>query len=566
LVGSNCWSRVRALAALGILAISSASFAQFDGPTPLAWRWAQSTSTSPGGNVVYGSDVVYAAVGRRVYALDKASGNQKWRYPVGDPYGANFRSGCVAGEGVIVATADNKTMVGIDMTSGQLKWQYNAPQAIVGAPVICGKFAVIALGDSSLMAVNLSDGGAAWSGTERIFDGILGSLGSYNDNILVFTQTFQLFAINVGNKKVTWQTRFTSLSPEVSATVFGDQIFVNSGDFITSVSGLNGAVRWQTNVGEPLAFAPAVSTEAVASISRDGMAYLVNRTNGQRINRKGIDLESLPVVSPSAVGNYFCFPTSNGSLNLVDAKGNVVWNYIMRPQTNYLQPTTPGGDAGGGGGGLAGGPSAGGRGGGGGLAGGPSAGGRGGGGGLAGGGAGGGSGTTAPPAFVVAACPVGIEGQTLFAMARDGSLFAFDKDLGVDLTAPRVRMLFPNPGEQISNQPPMELLWRITDDATGVNPATIKVEAGGKALDYRYTRDGFLSVEFGGDSKNPSPPLGRLTITVTVSDWMGNPSKSDFSVICDATVSKPLGRPSDRAKPASGSRGSGGGAGGGGAG
>lgn len=560
MVGSNCWFRVRTVAALGILAISSASFAQFDGPTPLAWRWAQSTSTSPGGDVVYGADTVYAAVGRRVYALDKSSGNQKWRYPVGDPYGANFRNGCVAGEGVIVASADNKTMVGIDMASGQLKWQYNAPQAIVGSPVVCGKFVVVALGDSSLMAVNLSDGAQAWSGTERIFDGILGSLGAYNDNVLVFTQTFQLFSINVGNKKVNWQSRFTSLAPEVSPTVFGDQIFVNSGDFLTAISASNGAVRWQSNLGEPLAFAPAVSTEAVAAVSRDGMAYLVNRTNGQRINRKGIDLESLPVVSPSAVGGYFCFPTSNGSLNVVDPKGNVVWNFIMRPQTNYLQPATPGGETGGG---LAGGPSGAGRGGG--LSGGPSAGGRGGGGGLSGGGSGGGSSApTTPPTYVVAACPVGLEGQTLFVMARDGSLLAFDKDLGVDLTAPRVRMLFPNPGEQVSNQPPMELLWRITDDATGVNPATIKVDSGGKALDYRYTRDGFLSVEFGGDSKNMTPPLGRLTITITVSDWMGNQSKTDYSVICDATVSKPLGRASDKAKPPSGSRGSGGGGVGGG--
>jgi len=556
--GKTTW--YRATLALMAVVASVASWGQFEGPAPMAWRWAQSGSVPPTGSPVVGSDTVYCAIGQRMYALDKATGNQKWRYPVGDPLPGNFRTSCVLSDGVVMAVADNKTVYAADALSGQPKWQYASTQPVVGAPVVVGKFLVFLLSDNSLMAVRIADGQPAWENSLRIFDGVLGSLGSHLGNILVFSNSFKLYAIDVATKKTTWEASFSTLAPEVSATVFGDILYVNSGDFVIALNAGTGRARWQSNIGERLMYNPAVSTEGILVSTRDGKVYGLD-PNGRRTFRQPVDLGSIPVCNLTVVDKLAAICTSNGSMQLMNMKsGQVVWNFVIRPMTAYqAQPEAGGGGAGGG---LAGAGVGGASSGGGGPVGGGT--GRGGGagrGGLAGGGGGGGGATAAaPPTTVNAAGPPVLAGQTLLVEARDGSILAFDKNEGVDLTAPRVTMIFPNPGDQINGNPPLGFTFRIVDEATGVHESTVKVDIDGQNYNYTISRDGFLFVDIGPTAKNPALSNGRKTVTVTVSDWMGNERKAKFSVTVDNQL-PPTGRGS--APPSRGTSGGGGGGAGG---
>ena len=65
------------VAGAAFLALSSGSWAQVDGPTPLAWRWAAPTSVAPSGAPTIVGETVYVAVGSRIYAMDRETGNQK---------------------------------------------------------------------------------------------------------------------------------------------------------------------------------------------------------------------------------------------------------------------------------------------------------------------------------------------------------------------------------------------------------------------------------------------------------------------------------------------------------
>lgn len=530
---------------LAALALTGAGYAQFEGPAPLAWRWAQPASVSPTGSPIVSGEVVYVATGQRMYALDKASGNQIWRYPIGEPIPGNFRSNCVLAEGTLMGAADNKVVYAVDAVSGQPKWQYTSSLPIVGSPVAVGKFLVFAVSDNSLMALNISDGSQAWRETLRIFDGVLGSLASYLDNVLVFSNSFKLFSINVATRKTNWEAMFSTLSPEVSATVFGDSLYVNTGDFVTAVNAGTGRSKWQANIGERLAWNPAVSPEGVIVATRDGAVYGLD-LNGRRTWRQPVNLQSSPVCNLGAVDKLGVVCTSNGSMQLLDMKtGKIVWNFVIRPMTAFLaqtEPSTGGGGAGapGGGAGLAGsGP---------------------GGGGGARGGAGGGQGSSgAPPTYVIAAGPPVLAGQTLLLLARDASLLAFDRNEGVDLTPPRVRLLFPNAGDQINGNSPLAFNFRITDDATGLNESTVKVDIDGQNYNFTLTRDGYLTVDIGPDAKNAPLANGRRTVTVTAADWMGNESKTSFSFTVDNALP-----PTGRGAPASGGTtgGSGGGRGG----
>ena len=55
----------------------------------------------------------------------------------------------------------------------------------------------------------------------------------------------------------------------------------------------------------------------------------------------------------------------------------------------------------------------------------------------------------------------------------------------------------------------------------------------GNDLEYTITKEGFALVRFSLQGKNRSLPDGRHVFTVTVSDWMGNEGKTNYSLIID---------------------------------
>ncbi len=486
------------VATLAIALFSASAMAQFDGPAPLAWRWAQPTSVAPGGPPVVSGDTVFVAVGARMYALDIASGTQKWRYPAADPLPANFRRGAVLTGTTLIGAADNKTIYAVNTENGTLRWQYSAIDAITSEIMTDGKVAVFQLGDNSFSAVDVETGKQAWASPLVIADGVMGFPIVFRDKLIICTQAYHMLGIDLDSKRTSWNTGFTELAPDVKPAIFGDLLVVNSGDYIIAVNGNGGGARWQRNAGEPLSSSPAVSAEGVFAVTRDGKALSFDST-GKRMMKTGLDLESTLAAAPTALGRYALVPTLNGSLNLIDFKaGSVIWNYIIRPLpgTAFAAPP-PGGGA-----------------------------------------AGGGSQPTpaGPPTFVTVAGPAVLAGTTLLVTARDGSLLAFDKSAGVDLTPPSVRMAFPNPGDQVNPGPPFALFFRVEDEASGVNLELASVTIDGVEVKSKITRDGVLSVQFGGSSGNSPMSDGRKVIIVKVYDWMGNKNEAAFSITADSSV------------------------------
>jgi len=145
-----------------------------------------------------------------------------------------------------------------------------------------------------------------------------------------------------------------------------------------------------------------------------------------------------------------------------------------------------------------------------------------------------------------------VSGNTLLVLAEDGSLLAFDKDLGVDLTGPAVKMVWPNSGDDVSGQPPLELIFKLEDFASGINEKTIKITINDKPANFRFGRDGYAVVGFSEfslaslqaqDKYLANKPLadGPKAIVVEVSDYLGNVTKTTYRLNID-NVLKPLSR------------------------
>lgn len=522
------------------LGISVLAAAQFTGPAPLAWRWAHPTSVSPLGSPLLVGDSVYVAVGNRMFALDNKTGNQKWRFPLVEGIPGNFRSGAVIHGGTVIAAADNKYVYGVDAATGASKWQWISNVPIVGQPVLVGASVVVQLSDNSLMALRSDNGQPEWKDPEgnatpyRIFSGLQGDLASHGSSLLYLTQAGELVSMSVTTRRQNWVAKFNSATPNAAPIIFGDVAYVNSGTWLIAVNAISGGGRWQQNLGEMLAFSPAVSSEGVFTVTADGRAYLFDTATGRPKWRSPLNLGSVLAVRPSAVDKMFVAPLYNGAITLVNPviadpvkqnSGQIVWSYLVRP----LNRTAGSGGAGGGGGEET-------RGGGGaglgGLAGGASG----------GGGAGGGGGqSNANPIAIPASGPAVLAGKTLLVLIQDGSLMAFDKDFGVDRTAPSIEMVWPTPGSQVCGQP-LDLIFKIDDESSGVSKDTVKVEIDGKPYEFEYGLDGFAIVKISSLSKNQRLMDGRRSIKVSAGDWMGNSISHDFGLSVDNTL-PPLVRP-----------------------
>lgn len=472
---------------VALAALSSASMAQLAGPAPLNWKWQGSTSVVPGEFVAHGNSII-AAVGRRIYALDRETGNQLWRWPA-DGIQGNFNRGTILAGDVVIAPADNRTIYAFNANSGEKIWEYNLQGGLASNPVVAGGYVVLPMGDDTLVALNPKDGTPAWANPISVPGGIMGKLAASGNDIFVTTSNFELAAIDTVRAAQRWKVQFTQLNPDAIPVVAEDTVYIIAGDYVIGLARQNGGQRARITVGEQAVFGPAIAANTVTVVTRQGSVRTYTKQG--RPTHPPVDLQSMAVNTPVIVGGKIVVNTSNGSMNMIEpADGSILWNYILRPATKPVADS---------------------------------------------------SGKT-PPNYMTAASAVFGSGDTLYLNARDGQILAFDSKAGVDLTPPFVSFVFPVNGYEMSGrsnvaageQPPF-FLWDVEDLASGVRMDTVKVEIDNRVAKHLLTRDGQLVVRING-SENPGLSDGPKTITVTASDWMGNTSKSQFRVMIDNTL------------------------------
>ena len=572
-------SKMRSLAislcaALGI----TSAFAQFNGPAPLTWRWQQPSAAAPTGSPAIDGDIIYVASGQRMYALNRADGNQKWRYPVATYIDANFKGTPALGGGLVVAATDNRTLYAVDANTGQRAWQYISPASIIGSPVIAKNLVLFQMADG-IMAVTLDKGEPFYKTPIYLKDGIQGSFSVWNDDVLVFSSVNTLYSINIGSQHVDWQRETAGVGQDAHVITTPDSIYFVSNNYLIALNAGDGHARFSTAADDNLVLAPAISKNYILAMTRDGKGYFFNVFGGKRVaDEHGkllppVDLKSSPLLRPTALdGDVFAVTTTAGTIELVDPTkvdpavpgSGIVWNYPIRPIGGAQDVTPSTGQAGGKpGGGLGGGPGGG-------------AGGFGGGQNNPppGGGAGGqsinrgtpGSGVTRIVTIQAAGPPI-LDKSTLLVLGRDGSLLAFDKETGVDLTPPKVTMTYPNAGDIVSSKPPMALVFKLEDEASGVNEGTLRITIDGHDVDYTLNKEGVAIVFVSISGKNHLID-GKRHIVVEVSDWMGNATRAQFSLTIDNDLPAVQGiqNPNQNGAPGKGVGGGGGGGGTGGSG
>lgn len=522
---------VTSLALVCGMAVCGTASAQFDGPAPLAWRWQQPSTVASNGAPLIDGDTIYVNLGSRTYAVDRSTGNTKWKFPNGLPLeGLTRRSPVKVGD-VLVVQTDQKRIFGVDPSNGAIKWTYNAPFALTSQSVAVGKFLTFAMEGYNLMTINTENGEAIYDAPYKLLDGIAGMLNSDGkDSILFFDNRNLLKSVSVTSKKVNWKAPFQSKPIDGSVAIMNGTAYCYSGTYLVALNAASGSVRFQQPMPEAMVFSPEVGSGYILTTTREGKVYTFDE-GGRPKTKTPVSLGSQPLFKPVVVGNKFAVATSNGAISLIDpASSTVLWNYYIRPMNDEARNPTSGSGSGGMGSNPGGGESGG-------------LGALGGGGGPQGGGmmgsgmmGGNQANQNKPVSTLFASASCVLAGKTLLVPASDGSMLAFNAEDGVDLTGPLVRQSWPSAGDVIPGVNGQEFVFRIEDEGSGVQYSSVSVEIDSKPYNFEFGRDGFLTFSISSTKKNMPLNDGRHAITVIAKDWMGNETKQSFYIRVDNTI------------------------------
>src|SRR4029450_11519304 len=190
-----------------------------------------------------------------VYALDLATGRQRWRTVLDRGTDLQWAAPVVDGGQVLVAdtlshegSAPTSHLHALDAATGRRRWTADLhappPGFFNDPPVLAGGLAYLPTTSGMLLAVDTRSGREVWR-DERGFPVLAG----VRAGLLIGLIGDQLVAFDAAGGARRWQTPILSHEGEQWPVLDGDDVFVAGGGGLVAVDATTGAARWRATVG-----------------------------------------------------------------------------------------------------------------------------------------------------------------------------------------------------------------------------------------------------------------------------------------------------------------------------
>ncbi|MCT9009107.1 serine/threonine-protein kinase [Streptomyces rhizosphaerihabitans] len=269
-------------------------------------RWKRPLAGVGLGSPVVGDGVVYLnSVDDHLYALDGATGEQRWRV-----FAAGAGSPAVADGIAYVGGADGH-LHAVDAATGGQRWVYGADGFVSTRPVVVGAV-VYAASRSGLYALDAATGDQRWSfATEGT---VFGAPAVADGVVYAGSDRGKLYAVRASDGERRWK------SPDAGAAfsapaVAGGVVYAGTADGKLRAVDTDGHGRWKFSTRKNGLASPVVAGQIVYIGATDHHLYAVNADTG--VSRWRFDTGA-PVYSSPAVADGVAFvSTENGYLYAV---------------------------------------------------------------------------------------------------------------------------------------------------------------------------------------------------------------------------------------------------------
>ncbi len=245
------------------------------------WKWSDPQAefiAAPAvwrGRVFFGTDHNGA-----IYALDAATGAQRWTSQVG-----GFPSDLTVAGGVVYVGMNTGFLYALDASTGAVRW--SAPlDPVFPAPAVAGGVVYVASDHNGFWALDASTGAVLWTAhlggytnesSPAVAHGLV-YVGSDDDKLYAFP------AAGCGQSicSPVW-TATTGGAVESSPAVAYGMVFVGSDDHnVYAFDAATGALKWMAPTGDGLSLAsPAVANGVVYIGSNDHVLRAIDARSGQ---------------------------------------------------------------------------------------------------------------------------------------------------------------------------------------------------------------------------------------------------------------------------------------------
>lgn len=237
------------------------------------WRYqisAYVTRSSPA--VVDGT--VYIGGGFGVHALDAATGQQRWSVPI--KY-AGQASPTVAG-GLVIVTSQEGWIYALDAGTGEGAWRTATDGLVFGAPAIVDDRVVYATDEGIVNSVELATGRQVWRAT--VPGAIFASPAVLGSTAVVTTQAGTTVALDMADGAQRWTFAHGGSEPALASDGL---IVIGAGDGgIYGIDPASGTQRWAYPSGKRDISAPVLAQAVVLTGAGDTLLALDPATGTAR--------------------------------------------------------------------------------------------------------------------------------------------------------------------------------------------------------------------------------------------------------------------------------------------
>jgi outer membrane protein assembly factor BamB len=468
-------------------------------------------TVNAGSPIVLG-DTIYFASRDRLYAIDRASGEMKWRYPSGTEPAASIRSTPVYSDGVLYVGANDGNLYAVDANTGSQIWIFRTTGSIRSHPVVIKSSAsdpglvIFGSDDDTLYAIHAKTGDVAWKNTDARAD--IASALLYDDAsgfVYYVASDMQLHGVRASDGKQKWANR-TPVSPlNVSPVIYEQRLYMPAGNSVYAFRLNTGARTVTAFLGQGNEIEADISTTPIITADPEGtsqgLIYFGDRNGnfycgtlkGQRRWKQRLDARASAM--PVLAGKTRDVGTEKGFVyGLNAADGSILWSCRSEAPRDYQ----------------------------------------------------------ARFRFHNISAPLVADRGQLLVLGDDGTLTCFTAD-AVDATPPTIVGPRPDRSANINGSPPVTVSAYLWDVGSGINPATVAVYLDSEPMapsDEPYYRRGSSTktgvvydpidkrVEYStpaGATGQRAEPLreGRHTVKIEAADWKGNASSLEWSFTVD---------------------------------
>jgi len=292
-----------------------------------------------------------ADVKGNVFALDAATGDQRWTY---EAEGDMDRKELVVANGAVYFSSDKSYLYALDAQTGRERWKVQLDGLNEFHPTVAGDL-VLASGGAQLYGVDTATGALKWTFKLEERDAITSDVaqhGDYStvlplpvaDNTVFFGGSSSVYAVDLttGNKK--WSTSFDSrlsFAPTVAEGVVyvgaqgksqaGAQGGIVPGkSMIHALDAQTGEERWAAE--SEIRLTPVVAGGVVyLATGRDGL-FALNAQNGKELWNTRAESEMRPVLNSNMAyaGHDF------GMVSVDVASGKKLWKFTPLDSSEQL--------------------------------------------------------------------------------------------------------------------------------------------------------------------------------------------------------------------------------------